>query len=187
MKKNLIISTRLLVLFTLILGFGYTGLVTLGAQLLYNHKANGSLIVQRGKLVGSTWIAQGFVEDRYFWPRPSASSYGAVASGASNQGPLSKALKAAVDARRGAWSKSNNNATPAELLLASGSGLDPHVSPSAALDQVPRVAQARQLSPERVSFLVAQLTEGPTWGFLGEARVNVLMLNLALDDLAGRE
>jgi K+-transporting ATPase ATPase C chain len=177
----------LLVVLTAITGIAYPTLVTAIAQLAFPYQANGSLIVKDGKAVGSALIGQPFDDPRYFWGRPSATSpfpYNAGASSGSNQGPtnpaLTEAVKGRVDALRAA-DPGNTAAVPVDLVTASGSGLDPHISPAAALYQVPRVARARKLDEVAVRRLVDAHTEGRQWGFLGEPRVNVLALNLALD------
>jgi len=176
-----------LVLFTVVTGVVYPTLVTVIAQLVFPNQANGSLIVKNGKPVGSTLIGQPFDDPKYFWGRPSATSsfgYNAGASGASNLSPtnadLTKAVQGRVDALRAA-DPGNTAPVPVDLVTASGSGLDPHISPAAALYQVHRVAMARKLDDAVVQRLVAQHTEGWLLGLLGEPRVNVLGLNLALD------
>lgn len=176
-----------LVLFTLITGVAYPLLVTGVAQGVFPGRANGSLIVKDGKVVGSALIGQPFDDPRYFWSRPSATSpfpYNAAASSGSNLSPTNPALIGAVqgrvDALRAA-DPTNRAPVPVDLVTASGSGLDPHISPAAALYQVPRVARERTLSPDAVRALVDRHTEGRWLGFLGEPRVNVLALNLALD------
>src|SRR4029077_3842995 len=145
--------------------------------LLFPKRANGSRIVERNKLVGSDLIAQKFESPRYFWPRPSSADYATVASGASNKGPTSADLKKSIDERRGKFGKD----APVDLLTASGSGLDPHISPEAARSQIPRVAATRKMSIQQISAVVDQTIEEPQLGFLGEPRVNVLRLNTALD------
>src|SRR5262245_22683 len=176
-----------LVLFTAVTGVAYPALVTVIAQVVFPRQANGSLIVQDGKVVGSTLIGQPFDDPKYFWSRPSATSpfgYNAGASGASNLSPtnadLIKAVQGRVDALRAA-DPGNASPVPVDLVTASGSGLDPHISPAAALYQVSRVARARKLDEAVVRRLVDKNTEGRQLGLLGEPRVNVLALNLALD------
>jgi K+-transporting ATPase ATPase C chain len=174
---------------TLLTGAAYPALVTGLAQLLMPQQANGSLIVKDGKVVGSKLVGQQWEGAQYFWGRLSATSpvpYNGANSGGSNYGPLNPALKDAVQARVAALKAADPAQTqpiPVDLVTASGSGLDPHISPAAAQWQLSRVAKARNLQPAQVQALIEQYTEGRQWGFLGEARVNVLELNLALDAL----
>jgi K+-transporting ATPase ATPase C chain len=180
----------LLVLFgvlTLLTGFVYPAIVTAIGAVLFPDQVAGSLVMRSGQAVGSSLIGQSFQEPRYFWGRLSATSpmpNNGAASGGSNFGPLNPALldavKGRIDALR-AGDPQNAAPIPVDLVTASGSGLDPHISPAAALYQVPRVARARQLDPAMVRKLVQGRIEPPQWGLFGEARVNVLLLNLALD------
>ncbi len=190
MRAHLRPALGVLGLFTVLTGLVYPALVTGLAQLLFSAQANGSLIVQNGRVVGSELIGQPFDDPKYFWGRPSATSpfpYNAAASSGSNLGPtnpdLQKAARERVEALRAA-DPGNSTLIPVDLVTASGSGLDPHISPAAALHQVPRVARARGLSEADVRTLAEQHIEGRQLGFLGEPRVNVLLLNLALDGRA---
>jgi len=182
----------LFVLLTLLTGVVYPLVVTVVAQTVFPSQANGSLVLRDGAIAGSSLIGQPFDDPKYFWSRPSATApfaYNGAASSGSNLGPLNPALvdavKARVDALRAA-DPGNRAPIPADLVTASASGLDPHVSPAAARWQVGRVAGARGLDPATVEALVARNTEGRQWGFLGEERVNVLALNLALDAMPAR-
>ena len=174
---------------TLLTGLAYPLVVTGAAQALFPAQAHGSLIQRDGKTVGSALIGQSFFSPENFWGRPSATApmpYNAAASGGSNQGPLNPALADAVKGRIAALRAAdpgNAAVVPVDLVTASASGLDPHISPAAANYQVARVARARKLSEAQLQALVAQHTEAPLWGLLGEARVNVLALNLALTTL----
>lgn len=177
----------LLVGFTVITGVAYPLLVTGAAQAVFPREANGSIVESGGKPVGSSLLGQSFAEPRYFWSRPSATSpdpYNGTASGGSNQGPTNPALTDAAKKRIAALQAAdpgNTAPVPVELVTASASGLDPEISPAAARYQVARVAHARGLDPAAVQALVEAHTEGRQFGVLGEPRVNVLALNLALD------
>jgi potassium-transporting ATPase KdpC subunit len=189
MKEHLRPSLVLLVMFTLATGLAYPALVTSIAQLLMPAQANGSLVMRDGKAAGSKLIGQSFADPKHFWSRPSATSpypYNAASSSGSNQGPTNPALLEAVAGRIKALQDAdpgNKRPVPVDLVTASASGLDPHISPAAAEYQVERVARARNLPAAKVRDLVAKHTENRQLGFLGEPRVNVLELNLDLDAL----
>ena len=193
MKPLIRPAVTLFVLLSVITGLIYPLLVTGIGQALFPKQAAGSLIERDGKLIGSRLIGQNFTDPQYFWGRPSATApqpYNAAASGGSNFGPLNPALKDAVDARVQALRAAdpgNTQPIPVDLVTASASGLDPHISPAAAEYQIARVAQARGLAPEIVRKLVAAWTEDRQWGIFGEPRVNVLELNLALDRLPSEQ
>jgi len=175
--KMILQSLRAYLILTLVTGVIYPLFITGIAQLCFQHRANGSRMVENGKLVGSDLLAQKFESPRYFWPRPSAADFATVPSGASNKGPTSADLKKAIDDRRIRFGAD----APVDLLTSSGSGLDPEISPEAARSQISRVAEARGISAQKLSKLIERGTELPQFGLLGEPRVNVLRLNLALD------
>jgi len=176
----------MLFIFTVITGVIYPLAVTGIAQVVFPNQSNGSLIVVDGKAVGSELIGQQFDDPKYFWGRPSAAGYNAAASSGSNYGPMNPALTDMVQARMDALKAADPDNTlpiPVDLVTASGSGLDPQISVAAALYQAHRVASARGLSEADVQSLVEKYTEGRQFGILGEPRVNILKLNLALDAL----
>jgi K+-transporting ATPase ATPase C chain len=187
--KTLLQSLTMLVVLSVLTGLVYPFVVTGLAQLLWPREANGSLIVQHDRLLGSRLLAQPFTDEKYFWPRPSATTpapYDGLASGGSNLGPTNPAQIDAVKKNLQALQQSdpsNSLPVPVDLVTASGSGLDPDISPAGAYYQVARVARARGLDPSRVRQLIAEHTDLRQWGLLGEPRVNVLELNLALDAL----
>jgi K+-transporting ATPase ATPase C chain len=190
MLKHLQPAAVLLLIFTVLTGMVYPAIITGLAQLLFPDQANASLMTDsKGKTSGSSLIGQAFSDPRYFWGRPSATTpfaYNAAASSGSNLGPNNPALLDAVKARIAALQSAdpdNKASIPVDLLTSSASGLDPHISPAAAQYQIERVAKARQLSAEKLRAIVQKNIEGRQWGFFGEARVNVLALNLALDAL----
>lgn len=180
-------ALSLLVAFTLMTGLAYPVVITALAQLVMPGKANGSLLAQDGKVHGSRLIGQPFSDPKHFWSRPSATApypYNAAASSGSNLGPLNPALKEAAEGRVKALREADQShpaSVPVDLVTTSASGLDPHITPAAAEYQVARVARVRGLDPQAVRALVARHTEDRQWGFLGEPRVNVLLLNLDLD------
>lgn len=187
MKRHLLVSLRVAAVTLLLTGVLYPLTVTAFAQLLFPGRANGSLVTDtKGRVVGSALIAQGFTNPAYFLARPSAAGTGwdATASGGSNLGPTSRKLRERVTGDVERLRKENPQApgpVPAELVTTSASGLDPHLSPDAIRWQLPRVARARGLDEERVAAVAQRSVEGPELGLLGEPRVNVLLLNLALD------
>ena len=185
-------AVSLLVAMTILLGIAYPLLITAIATLAFPHQAEGSLIQEDGKLIGSTLIGQSFSDPKYFWGRPSATSpqpYNGLASGGSNLGPLNPALLDAVKANAKALHDAdpdNRQPIPVDLVTASGSGLDPDISIAAARYQAARVARARGLAVERVEALIDAHQEGRLFGFIGEQRVNALSLNLQLDRMNQR-
>lgn len=187
MFAQLMPALRMLVIMSALTGVIYPLLVTGVAKLAFSRAADGSLIVTDGKTLGSDLIGQPFDDPKYFWSRPSATSpqpYNAMASSGSNQGPRNPALADAVKDRIKALRDAdpgNTAAVPVDLITASGSGLDPHISVAAAEYQLSRIAKARGLAEEQVRGLLNANTEGRTLGVLGEPRVNVLKLNIALD------
>jgi K+-transporting ATPase ATPase C chain len=194
MKSPFLPALRMLIVLTLLTGVLYPAVVTLAAKVVFPRQATGSIITVDNKIVGSELLAQRFANANYFWPRPSAgddgTNYATVASAASNKGPTAADLKSNVIARAVAFRQAHglnpDAPVPSDMLFASGSGLDPHISPEAARLQIGRVAQARQFSAEqmqKLAALVEQFVEAPQFGFLGEPRVNVLKLNLALNEL----
>lgn len=200
-------SVLMLIILTVITGVLYPLAITIASSIIFPAQASGSLQMTNGQTVGSALLGQPFSSDKYFWGRPSASGYygygidaikddrgtpvpnqvAFAASGGSNQGPTNATLKQSIQERADAFRKANGlketDPIPAEMLMASASGLDPHISPEAARLQIDRVATARGLSHEQIASLVDRYVEGPQLGLFGEPRVNVLMLNLALDQL----
>ncbi|MEO7933520.1 MAG: potassium-transporting ATPase subunit KdpC [Chthoniobacterales bacterium] len=182
--KNILTALRVFLVLSILTGIVYPVAMTLLSESIFTKNADGSLIVLNGKLVGSSLLAQKTTDAKYFWPRPSAGDYATVSSGASNQGILSKSLADAVAARREALGNGTN--IPPDLLYASGSGLDPHISPEAARYQIARVAAARHYDAnqmEKLTMLVEARIERPQFGIFGDPRVNVLELNLAVDQM----
>ena len=187
MIKLIVQSLKMTLVFTVLTGLAYPLLVTGIAQTFFRGQANGSLQSRDGRVMGSALLSQKFESPRYFWPRPSASDFGTVPSGASNLGPTSLTLQSNVMARieafRVAHAMPAGAPVPADMVFQSGSGLDPHISPESASLQIHRVASARHLPDSALVTLVAQFTEPSQFGFLGEPRVNVLLLNMAVDRL----
>ena len=194
--KLILQSIRQTLVWTIVTGILYPLVMTVVLQLAFPHQANGSLIERDGKLVGSALMAQQFTGAKYFWPRPSAATYGTGptglnASSGSNFGPTSAQLQTNVrtnaKALRDASKLAADAPVPADLVYASASGVDPHISPEGARFQASRVAAARGMGEDQVKALVEKFIEPPQWGFLGEPRVNVLLLNLALDAADGKK
>lgn len=190
MLKALRPSLFLLLQMTFLLGVVYPSGVWVAGHLFFPRQAAGSLMIEKGRLVGSELIGQSFSDPAYFWPRPSATApkpYDFLASGGSQMDPANPRLKKEIKARllRLRGDAPPQAQIPIDLVTASGSGLDPHISPQAALIQIDRIAQERGIEPYRLRYLVLAYTEGRTLGFLGEKRVNVLLLNLALDKIKG--
>jgi K+-transporting ATPase ATPase C chain len=184
MLKQFNPAIRITLFFTILTGIIYPGVVTGLCQLLFRNQANGSLVSVNGQVVGSSLLGQNFTKPEYFQPRPSAAGYDPTASGGSNYGPTNQKLIDRVKASVEKFRKDNpdySGPVPADLVTASASGLDPDLSPAAAEAQAARIAKSRGITLERVSDLVASSPQERQLGFLGERRVNVLELNLALD------
>lgn len=186
MLRQLIPGCRLALAVTILTGLLYPGIVTGLCRLLFRSQADGSLIAQNGRLVGSALIGQRFTRPEYFHSRPSAAGcgYDAACSGGSNLGPTSRQLFERIQADARAFRMENpdyQGAIPVDMVTASGSGLDPHISPASAQAQSLRIAKIRGIPVDQVRHLITQCTESPSWGFLGDARVHVLALNMALD------
>jgi len=192
MYQQLRTATLMLVTLTLLTGGVYPLVVTAIAQLMFPNQANGSIVLNKEQKIGSSLIGQSFTSPEYFWSRLSATSvtpYNAAASSGSNYGPMNPALTESVTARITALKSAGGltSAVPVDLVTSSASGLDPHISPAAAELQVERVANARPISVDDIRKLVAEHTEGRTFGVLGEPRVNVLLLNVSLDQMTAKD
>jgi K+-transporting ATPase ATPase C chain len=187
MLQQLVPALRMTVLLSVLTGLVYPGVITGLCQVLFRNQANGSLIVKNGQIIGSSLLAQNFTKPEYFHPRPSNASndgYDPTASSGSNLGPTSQKLYDRVKASAEQFRKENpdyNGVIPADALTASGSGLDPEISVANANAQAPRVAKARDINASTIDTLIESATQARSLGFLGEARVNVLKLNLELD------
>jgi K+-transporting ATPase ATPase C chain len=183
------LNIRIFLVLTVLTGVIYPLIVTGIAQLALHQKANGDILSAHGRTVGSSLIAQKFEGNKYFWPRPSSSDYNPLASGGSNLGPTSKELKELVNTRKEALLKTHNiidlKEIPSELLYASGSSLDPHISPEAAIFQIGRIIKERNFDSKKgqedLMLMIHLLTEGPFLGFIGTPTINVLKLNIVLD------
>jgi potassium-transporting ATPase KdpC subunit len=188
MGRQLLIGLRMTLMLTILTGLLYPGLVTGICQVIFPNQANGSLILKNGHVIGSALIGQSFTRREYFQPRPSAAGndgYDPTASGGSNLGPTSQKLADRVKSSIAQFRKDNPDFAgpiPADLVTASGSGLDPQLSPASISAQAPRVAVARGISINQIQQLASEFTEDRELGFLGEPRVNVLRLNMALDE-----
>lgn len=190
--KDIMIAVRVALVTLVLTGILYPFAVTGVAKVLFPHKANGSMITgEKGEMIGSELIGQSFTKPSYFQPRPSAAGngYDAQCSGGSNLGPSSVKLKERIKMETERLQKENPDAAgavPMELVTASASGLDPHISPEAALWQIPRIAASRKAAPEHIRMIVENATEGRDFGLFGEPRVNVLLVNIALDRQFGK-
>ena len=190
MKTQTIIALKFLLLLTILTGLIYPLVMTGTAQLIFHSRANGSLITKDGKVIGSELIGQNFDSTIYFWSRPSVIGYNPIPSGASNYGPTSDTLRKLVSARQDLFAHTNSIidklGIPKEMVFASASGLDPHISPEAAMMQVERIIRARNFNNSQKDELlndIKNMTEAPQFLLLGEPRINVLMLNLKLDKI----
>jgi potassium-transporting ATPase KdpC subunit len=185
MKQKILITLKLFSFLTLILGILYPVIIFILGQLMFPYKSNGSLIYKNDKLIGSEIIAQQFALPKYFQPRPSAVNYSADNSGGSNMAPTNKSLIQQIKDRIDTLKSHNPDSIipiPIEIITTSGSGLDPHISPDAALWQVNRIAKARNIAESEIKEIIESNIEFPLLGFLGEKRVNVLKLNIILDN-----
>jgi K+-transporting ATPase ATPase C chain len=190
MKRQIITGLRFLTLMIILAGVVYPGIVTVITNLFFKNEAQGSLVNRNGTIIGSKLIGQNFESDRYFWSRPSINNYNSLPSGGSNLGPLNPLLTETIIQRRNGFLLANKIEKglniPAEMVTASASGLDPHISPAAALLQVSRVARARGIDKagqDKLVLLVNDLTEKRQFSLLGEPRINVFRLNLMTDSL----
>ncbi len=183
--KKIFIALRLFFILTLLTGIVYPLFVTGASQLFFKSKSEGSLVFQNGKVLGSTWIGQNFKDEKYFWSRPSAVDYNPLPSGGSNLAPTSAILLEKMEERKKNL-KEGLEKIPEDLLFSSGSGLDPHISPEAAVYQIQRIQRVRAMNSvqdSQIKSLIDAMTEPRSFGIIGEKRVNVLSLNLELDKL----
>lgn len=190
MKNQVITALKVLLILTIITGVIYPVLITGVGQFAFHRKANGSLVSRNGVILGSELIGQKFDSNAYFWPRPSAIDYNPMPSGGSNLGPTSSKLKSLITERTAEFISANGLAdstnVPTEMLFASASGLDPHISPQAAYLQIERVAKARKFNEtemKELNALIQKMIEEPQFSLFGEQRVNVFLLNLELDKI----
>ncbi len=190
MKTISVLALKVLLIMTVLTGLVYPLTITGISQLVFPHRSNGSIVLRDGKIIGSELIGQKFDSSIYFWPRPSAIDYSPIPSSGSNLGPTSKKLKAQVEQRRELLLEAHHidhlSVLPNDMIFASGSGLDPHISPEAALMQANRVASARNMNEDQkevLRHLISDLTEKPQIFILGQSRINVFKLNLALDKM----
>jgi potassium-transporting ATPase KdpC subunit len=188
--RTIITSLKAIFVLTILTGIVYPALVIILSHFIFPLRANGSLVTVNGDIIGSELIAQKFQSEKYFWSRPSAIDYNPLPSGASNLGPTNRSLQKSVEQRKTFFTEKNflssNVALPAEMIFSSGSGVDPHISPEAALLQVQRIALARGFDEVKVSKLrstIQKATEPLQFGFLGKPRINVLLLNIELDKI----
>lgn len=180
--KTIWSAVKLLLLLSVLTGLVYPGLVTAVTNVCFKDKAEGSILSVNGKAVGSAWVGQNFTRDGYFWGRPSAGDYGTMSSSASNLTPAGDKVRQAMKENARKYANPSGGVAD-EMLFASGSGLDPHISPRAAFEQAARVAKARGKTEAEITALIKEHTEKRDLGFLGRERVNVLQLNLALDEM----
>ena len=186
MRRIFFIALRLFLLMTVITGLLYPLAVTGLANLLFPGASRGSLVSRQGVVMGSSLLAQGSTDPAYFWSRPSACDYGTMPSGAGNLGPTSKKLRDQMTERSKQWIAVNGFPAPLEMVTASGSGLDPHIGPEAAIAQLQRIARTRRWKPvqiEAARTYLRECTEQPTFGFIGQQRVNIFLLNLRIDGI----
>jgi K+-transporting ATPase ATPase C chain len=193
MKRQIITGLKFLVLMTILTGLAYPGLVTIITSVISHNKAQGSLVINNGVIIGSKLIGQNFDSHKYFWSRPSGNNYNPLPSGASNLGPLNPVLIKNITQKEKDFAQANkineDLNIPPEMVTASASGLDPHISPTAALLQISRIAEARGMDTEeqdKLINLVNDMTEDRQFSFLGEPVINVFLLNLRLDSLNER-